>query len=83
MAVSLETVNVLRLFSLSTAVFYLTVSAIILWYIYFQLSRKRMYKIDGPNGLPLLGNSLDFITDPHSKSTLILFTQIDFTDRPL
>lgn len=76
MAVSLETINVLRLFSSSTAFLYLIVPAITLWYIYFRLSRKRLYdlisKIDGPRGLPLFGNALEFIGDPHSKSTLIL-----------
>lgn len=70
MAVSLETINVLRLFSSSTAFLYLIVPAITLWYIYFRLSRKRLYdlisKIDGPRGLPLFGNALEFIGDPHT-----------------
>ena len=71
MAGPLETVNVLKMFSTTTMFLYLLVPALSLWYIFFRLSRKRMYdliaKIDGPSGLPLVGNALEFIGDPHSK----------------
>lgn len=70
MAVSLETINVLRLFSSTATFFYLIIPAITLWYIYFRISRRRLYelmsKIDGPSGLPLFGNALEFIGDPHT-----------------
>lgn len=72
MVVSLETVNVLRMFSSTTTLLYLLVPAISLFYIYYRISKRRMYellsKIDGPSGLPLVGNALEFVGDPHSKS---------------
>uniref|UniRef100_A0A0K8TV56 Cytochrome p450 n=1 Tax=Epiphyas postvittana TaxID=65032 RepID=A0A0K8TV56_EPIPO len=49
----------------ATSLFYmLLVPAMILWYAYWRMSRRHMYelaeKIDGPPGLPLIGNALEF-----------------------
>lgn len=82
MAVSLETVNVLRMFSTTSMFLYLLVPAISLWYIFFRLSRKRMYdlisKIDGPPGLPLVGNALEFIGDPHTTFRIMYERSFEF-----
>nr|QZP43572.1 cytochrome P450 monooxygenase CYP4G252 [Ephestia elutella] len=49
----------------ATGLFYmLMVPALVLWYAYWRMSRRHMYelaeKLDGPTGLPLLGNALEF-----------------------
>lgn len=56
----------------STAVFYsLLIPAAILWFVYWRLSRRRLYeladKLPGPQGLPLIGNALDLTGSSHSK----------------
>jgi len=56
----------------STAVFYsLLIPAAILWFVYWRLSRRRLYalaeKLPGPPGLPLLGNALDLTGSSHSE----------------
>lgn len=56
----------------STVVFYsLLLPAILLWFVYWRLSRRRMYeladKLPGPTGLPLIGNALDLTGSSHSK----------------
>lgn len=47
----------------------LLVPAIVLWYIYWRMSRRNMYKlaekIPGPPGIPILGNALDFLGTSH------------------
>lgn len=52
-------------FSATTVFFTLLVPAIVLYYIYFRISRRHMIelaeKIPGPTGLPLLGNALELI----------------------
>lgn len=49
--------------------YYLLVPTVILWYAYFRYSRRRLYelaaKINGPDGLPLLGSALDFTGNAH------------------
>ncbi|KAJ0179419.1 hypothetical protein K1T71_005131 [Dendrolimus kikuchii] len=49
----------------ATNLFYvLLVPALLLWYAYWRMSRRRLYeladKLSGPPGLPLLGNALEF-----------------------
>ncbi|CAH0759292.1 unnamed protein product [Diatraea saccharalis] len=49
----------------ATNMFYmLLVPAVVLWYAYWKISRRHMYelaaKLNGPPGLPLIGNALDF-----------------------
>ncbi|CRK90412.1 CLUMA_CG004149, isoform A [Clunio marinus] len=56
--------------SVSTAIFFsLLFPAIALWFVYWRLSRKRMYeladKLPGPNGLPIIGNALDLMGTSH------------------
>lgn len=52
-------------FSATTVFLSLLVPAVILYLIYFRLSRRHMYelaeKIPGPPALPLVGNALEFI----------------------
>ncbi|XP_075973040.1 cytochrome P450 4g15 [Anticarsia gemmatalis] len=54
----------------ATSLFYvLLVPALILWYAYWRMSRRHMYelaeKLNGPPGLPLLGNALEFTGGSH------------------
>lgn len=49
----------------------LLVPALVLWYVYWRLSRRRLYeladKLPGPKGLPLIGNALDLTGTSHSE----------------
>lgn len=68
----------------SSAIFFsLLVPALILWYIYWRLSRRRLYaladKLPGPDGLPFIGNALDLTGTSHSKyktGNVISWTQV-------
>jgi hypothetical protein len=58
--------------SASTAVFYsLLIPAVLLWFVYWRLSRRRLYElaenIPGPKGLPIIGNALDLTGTSHSE----------------
>lgn len=49
----------------ATSMFYmLVIPAVILWYTYWRMSRRKLYemaaKLPGPPGLPLIGNALEF-----------------------
>nr|XP_018909838.1 PREDICTED: cytochrome P450 4g15-like isoform X1 [Bemisia tabaci]UZM07729.1 CYP4G16A [Bemisia tabaci] len=56
------------LFSNPDALFYLLIPTIILWFVYFRMSRKRLYElaaqIQGPEGYPLAGSIHEFVGDP-------------------
>lgn len=57
----------------TTNVFYfLLVPAVLIWYIYWKVSRKHLVelaeKIPGPNGLPILGNALEFLGSSPGKT---------------
>ncbi|KAG6448732.1 hypothetical protein O3G_MSEX005696 [Manduca sexta] len=51
-------------FSAVNLFYVLLVPALILWYTYWRMSRRRLYelaeKLNGPSGWPLLGNALEF-----------------------
>ena len=51
--------------SATTVFLSLLVPALVLYYIYFRISRRHMIelaeKIPGPAGLPILGNALEFM----------------------
>ncbi|XP_046625289.1 cytochrome P450 4g15 [Neodiprion virginianus] len=51
--------------SATTIFFSLLVPAIVLYYIYFRISRRHMIeladKLPGPDGIPFLGNALEFL----------------------
>lgn len=70
MATNVQGVNPIYMLSAFNLFFYLLTPALALWYIYFRMSRKQLYelasKIPGSEGLPLLGNALDFMQDPHT-----------------
>lgn len=76
MVTNVQGVNPLFALSAFNLFFYLLTPAIVLWYIYFRMSRKQLYdlasKIPGSEGLPLLGNALDFMQDPHSELLIII-----------
>lgn len=51
--------------------YFLLAPALLLWFIYWRISRQHMLKlaekIPGPPGLPLLGNALELIGTSHCK----------------
>lgn len=56
----------------SSAIFYsLLIPAMILWFVYWKLSRRRLYKLaaqlPGPEGYPIIGNALELVGTPHCK----------------
>lgn len=71
MATIAQDVNPIFMLSAFNLFFYLLTPALVLWYIYFRMSRKQLYelasKIPGSDGLPFIGNALDFMYDAHSK----------------
>lgn len=82
MVTSVQGVNSLFMLSTFNLFFYLLTPAIVLWYIYFRMSRKQLYelasKIEGSDGLPLLGNALDFMQDPHTIFSKIYERSFEF-----
>ncbi|KAL1450855.1 hypothetical protein WDU94_003170 [Cyamophila willieti] len=73
----------------STTLFgYLIVPALLLWVVYYRMSRRRLYelavKIPGPEGLPLFGKGLEFIGGtPHAVFEKVLFLAKEYDDQPL
>lgn len=55
----------------------LLLPAILLYYVYWRLSRRNMLKlaekIPGPPGLPIIGNALDFLGSSHGELCLPVF----------
>jgi len=64
----------------SIVFFSLLIPALVLYYVYFRISRRHMLKlaekIPGPEGLPLIGNALMFLGNSDSKITLDLKRKI-------
>lgn len=73
----------------ATSVFYfLLVPAVLIWYIYWKVSRRHLIelseKIPGPNGLPLLGNALEFIGSSPGKKFIyypLILVQYNYCTR--
>lgn len=65
---------------------YLLVPALVLWVVYYRMSRRRLYelaaKLPGPEGLPLVGKGLEFIGTPHDIYTRINRLAVDWEDKP-
>lgn len=58
-------------FITASSIFYmLLLPALLLWYVYWKVSRRHMLelaeKIPGPKGLPFLGNALEFTGSSHN-----------------
>jgi len=57
--------------SASTVFLSLLIPALVLYYIYFKVSRRHMIelaeRIPGPDGLPIVGNALMFLGSSDSK----------------
>lgn len=55
----------------SSVFYFLLVPTILLWFVYWKLSRKHMIelseRIPGPEGLPIIGNLLDVRGTPAGK----------------
>lgn len=55
----------------SSLFYFLLVPALILWFVYWKLSRRHMLELaktlPGPEGLPIIGNLLDLVGTSHSK----------------
>ena len=58
-------------FSASSVFLSLLIPALILYFIYFRISRRHLLelaeKIPGPPALPLIGNALDLFGSPDGK----------------
>ncbi|KAI5725989.1 hypothetical protein M8J77_022477 [Diaphorina citri] len=66
----------------------LLVSALVLWFVYYRITRRRLYelagKIPGPKGLPLVGEALELL----GKTPCNIFDHMkkvanDFADEPV
>lgn len=58
----------------ATSVFYfLLLPTIVLWFVYWRLSRRHLYQlaenIPGPKGYPIIGNLLDVLGPASSKES--------------
>lgn len=62
--------------------YFLLVPALLLWFIYWRLSRRHMLelaeKIPGPPGLPLFGNALELVGTSHSVFRNVIEKGKDF-----
>ncbi|XP_008474809.1 cytochrome P450 4g15-like [Diaphorina citri] len=66
---------------------YLIVPALVLWVVYYRMSRRRLYelaaKLPGPEGLPLVGKGLEFIGSPHDIYTRVNKLGLEWEDKPV
>ncbi|CAO1376199.1 unnamed protein product [Diamesa serratosioi] len=69
----------------ATNVFYsLLIPALLLWFIYWKMSRRHMLKlaekIPGPKGLPIIGNALDLTGSSHLVFKTVINKGKEFND---
>uniref|UniRef100_A0A182IJ93 Uncharacterized protein n=1 Tax=Anopheles atroparvus TaxID=41427 RepID=A0A182IJ93_ANOAO len=64
--------------------YFLLAPALLLWFVYWRLSRRHMLelaeRIPGPKGLPLLGNALDLVGSSHSVFRTIIEKGKDYNE---
>ncbi|XP_058063114.1 cytochrome P450 4g15 [Anopheles bellator] len=64
--------------------YFLLTPALLLWFVYWRLSRRHMLelaeRIPGPKGLPLIGNALDLIGSSHSVFRTIIEKGKDYNE---
>lgn len=68
--------------SASSVFLALLVPAIVLFFVYYRISRRHMLelaaKLPGPEGYPIIGNALEFMGSSDSKSLCFLFYFITY-----
>lgn len=71
-------------FSATTVFLSLLVPALVLYFIYFRISRRHMIelaeKLPGPPGLPLIGNALELLGSSDSKLATNLSMFVNFVE---
>nr|BAD81026.1 cytochrome P450 CYP4G25 [Antheraea yamamai] len=71
-------------FSAINLFYVLLVPAIILWYTYWRMSRRRLYelaeKLSGPEPLPIIGNALEFVGGSNDIFNNIIAKSLPFDD---
>lgn len=64
--------------------YFLLAPALLLWFVYWRLSRRHMLelaeRIPGPKGLPLIGNALDLVGSSHSVFRTIIEKGKDYNE---
>lgn len=73
--------------SATTVFFSLLIPALVLYYIYFRISRRHMIeladKLPGPDGLPLIGNALMLLGSSDSKNSCTQAAYFQSASSPL
>ncbi|KAJ6648810.1 Cytochrome P450 4g15 [Pseudolycoriella hygida] len=68
--VTAEVTSASSIMAASSLFYFLLVPALVLWFVYWKLSRRHMLELaktlPGPDGLPLVGNLLDLVGSSHS-----------------
>lgn len=68
----------------SSIFYYLLVPTLVLWFVYWKLSRRHLYelaeRIPGPKGLPIIGNLLDLMGTSHSVFRTVIHMSEQFNE---